>query len=107
MCAATAIRQGPSTKVIISACPDSLDPDMRCHTMPRDATRCQLNGACHDGTSVESEYGPEDARIRGIRSNESAFFRVTLKDRGRVRGKEREKWRNTLRDRERRNERRD
>lgn len=79
--------------------------------MPRDATRCQLNGARRDGTSVESEYesvyGPEDARIRGIHSNESAFFRVTLKDRGKVRGREREKWRNTLRDRERRNERRD
>lgn len=27
-------RQGPSTKVIISACLGSLDPDMRCHAMP-------------------------------------------------------------------------
>lgn len=49
------------------------------HAMPRDASSTAR------GTSVESEYGPGDSRIRGVHSNESAFFRDTLKDRGMVR----------------------
>lgn len=67
MCATTAIRQGPSTKVIISACPDSLDhPDMRCHAMPRDASSTAR--VTMIPRSRVNNTGLKTARIRGIHS---------------------------------------
>lgn len=91
MCAVTVIRQGPSTKVIISACPGlRLIQTCDASSIARLPLRCYLESRVQFWK-----------RTRGVDPRESAYYRVSLfEERGNVRGEEiekSEKWQNEWR----------